>query len=134
MNAAALADIKTRAAQYTTYPIWWPNDPITVPEPPAPWIYVEVRTIQAERITLQGVGNCTIRIKGFLRVHVMVPVNTGADLAFQVADALISLLAMQDYGIVRASAATAPEIGEGTSDGAWNAASFSIPIWWDYTQ
>ena len=134
MNAQALIDLRARLAAYTAHPIAWANEPFVPPADGSPWIYLELRALRAEPVSLDEAGQRLIRNDGFLRVHVMIAVQTGLDLPFQIADALISILAMAEFGSITAFASTAPEIGVGTDDGLWNAASFSIPLRWHYRQ
>ncbi len=133
-NAQALADIKTQLASYSDWPLVFANDRFDPPGDGNPWIFLELRQPTPPVNTLGGSGQRLVTNDGFLRVHVMVQIGTGAEQAFSIADNLRNLLAMQSYGTITAFAATVPEIGQGTDDGNYNAASFSIRLRWHYYQ
>jgi len=74
---AALREFITEI--WTETPIAWPNEPFSDPEPPAPWIMVQMQGADYEQ---QSIGAETPSANrwvetGSLYVHVFVPVGTG---------------------------------------------------------
>lgn len=66
----------------------WPNEGFTLPEPPAPWLLVEIQGELSRPIEL---GGATWQEAGALLLHVMVPVGTGTAAGLTLRKALANL-------------------------------------------
>jgi hypothetical protein len=89
-KVAAYADIQARLTG-VAYPIKWPNTPFTLPVDaggdPTPYYIVEIMGGASEPIEL---GGGIWQNVGMTWVHMLVPVNSGADAAFAMADDIIA--------------------------------------------
>lgn len=82
-------------ANFTTAPLTYENDPpFQMPDPPAPWVLVEIYGSTFNQISM-GSGIPKLdnkwREEGAVLAHVMVPVNSGSLVARQIATTLAGL-------------------------------------------
>lgn len=139
MSAAAiLAAFKGLAVPFTTGAVYWPNDRLVPPDPPALFVWTEVTGLGSN---LTGSGTQPLAARpGMIRFHVLIPNGDGIEQAYTAADALSALFAaLPNAGGVQGLqtwAPTMPELGAsstdaaGAPDGLWYGVSVSVP--WTY--
>lgn len=110
--------------------IAWPNDPFTKPNPPAPWLDIDVFANTNTRRAIKG-DNAHIR-QGIVQITVSVPKNTQTevvrDLADEIAEFFPADLQLFENG-VKVRIQRAPDVMSGaeSSDGVWWEKPVSIP-------
>lgn len=131
--AGAVAAIRARlAANWTTTPIAYQNEPFEPPTDPnsgapAPWVFLEVIGNDAELRAAGTPGDHVWIYRGHVYVHVFVPINSGAGLAQQYAVTIGEIFRAAGFAndgqgsIVRTGIDPAPRTdGGGTSDDTGN--------------
>ena len=121
-NALVWADLQARvaaaqiAAGGIVLPIRWPNRGFAAPTPVAPWLMVEMAGGSGRPVEL---GGAVWQDEGQAMVHVLVPVNTGVDVAMDVVDQVKAMFRGPPYEHVVYQAISADPGGPGTDDGLY---------------
>lgn len=138
--AGAVAAIRERLqANWTTTPIAFQNERFTHPTDPisgegAPWVYLEVIGNYSE---LRGAGTPGDNIwcyDGHILIHVFVPVNSGVELAQQLAVAAGEIFRAAGFyndgqgSIVRSWSPQTDGGGISDDDGNWFRVTCTIPF------
>lgn len=140
MTPGHVEAIKTHAAAFSDAPIGWPNEdfpdpvspgghPVDANGNPRPFIWGEIRSLRADRLSGDGRTKSLIQDEGFVRFHVMVPRGTGTDAAYALAEGLAAIFRVKSFGGVQTLAPTPAEGGAETEDGNFFGVSFSVPFW-----
>lgn len=130
-GSSILAGMKALVSGVTT-PIYWPSMRIIPPDPPSPFVWVEITGLGG---TLLGSGTNPLSERaGFTRFHIFIPYGDAIEEAYAIADTLTGLYAVQANAGgcqgLQTFAPTAPEIGAQSDDGLWYGVSISAP--WSY--
>lgn len=130
MNPAVVTAIKARlAALWTTCPVQWANEDFQAPNPPAPWVFAEIRALDSKLLAMGSPGNNTLQDDGFIRLHLYVPYHSGTDIAYQYADQLSAIFRLQSFSGVQCLAPSPADGGAGDDDGDWFRVSVSVPFY-----
>ena len=110
-----------------TVPLAWPNEPFDKPEPPAPWVLVEMSGHLLEAIEIGAASSNTWAEQGQVWCHCFVPSASGSDTARAVLKALSDLFrANNPYRFVVFRAQSIGLGAPGDDDGAWWRLSMSV--------
>jgi hypothetical protein len=127
-----LAGMKALVSGVTT-PIYWPSMRVVPPDPPAPFVWVEISGLGG---ILLGSGSMPLSARnGFSRFHIFIPYGDPLEEAYTIADILTALYAAQanagGCAGLQILAPTPPEIGAQSDDGLWYGVSISVPwVYW----
>jgi hypothetical protein len=127
-----VATIRTKLeAEWSGAPIAWPNEDFQANGQDA-WVHVEVQGNGAEGTVIGSVGKRAVTEMGLIFAHVFVPVGTGTDEAFRIAEEIGAVFRLTSFsGTGVRIAAGVPSIGEaepGDENGNWFRVSASIPF------
>ncbi len=116
-NAIARADLRARLlAAGLGVPIAWPNEPFEIPDPPSPWISVEL--VGGDDVPIE-VGGGLWSASGQSLVHVLVPTNSGVAASDALIDAVKTAFRGPPLEPVVHERIGADPGGPGTDDGLY---------------
>jgi hypothetical protein len=119
------ADARARLeAGGLSVPFAWPNEAFTNPEPPAPWLLVEISGDLSAPLELGRDG--VWQEDGAILVHVMVPTGTGVTDGLALRKAVANLFRGLPPGPVTYHGATFDPGGPGDDTGVYHRLSLSI--------
>ncbi|EHM01154.1 hypothetical protein HMPREF9946_02229 [Acetobacteraceae bacterium AT-5844] len=130
MSDVAFFDtIKDRIAElWAETPVHWPNEQFDEPEPPAPWLLVEMSGDVFGQASI-GAGrrrDNLWREGGSLWLHIMVPVGTGEREARRLLREAVDLFVGQEVGDITFGDASIGMGQPGDENGLWHRLSASI--------
>lgn len=132
MSPTVISVIKGLLGGWTTTPVQWANDRPDRPEPPAPWVFAEIRGVDSRLLSMGTVGNHQMQDDGFVSLSVFVPFGTGTDLAYQYSEQLAALFRGVAQSGVQFLAPTPADGGPGSDDGNWYRVTTHIPFFYLY--
>lgn len=121
-SPAVWTDARARLEAAALAPVAWPNEAFAPPEPPGPWIAVEVYGDLSEPIEI---GGGTWQESGTLLLHVMVPTGTGIAAGLALRKAAANLFRGLPPGPVLYDGARF-DPGGADDDGLWHRLSVGI--------
>lgn len=81
-SITAFSTIKTYLdANWSSTPLYYPNDDTTPPEPPSAFVFVEMTGIMYDKASLGAPNSNLYRENGLLWLHCMVPSGSGSETA-----------------------------------------------------
>jgi hypothetical protein len=125
----AYDDIQTRlSGNWTATPLVFENDPYTLPDTPAPFLYVEIFGDDFDQIQVGQQGQNMWEERGVAYFHVMVPNDTGSAAARAYAKQALNLFREQQIGSIRT---VKMSIGQGQPGRSFaNYWAMTTTMWW----
>jgi hypothetical protein len=132
-SEAVYATIRTHLQDnWTTTPIAWENEVFTQPEPPAPFLFVEITADLLDQRSIGAPTGNLWREMGALHLHLFAPFGTGSTIARTYLRQLVDLFRGRDIADLTFTSAaigigeTAQRGERGVADGAWWRISASV--------
>ena len=133
MTPAVVEALKTLAASFAGCPLYWPNEVLAPPDPPAPFVWAELTGLASNVLSMATSGSHLIKDDGFVRFHVATPFGSGTGQAYGLAEALATLFRLTTpIAGLQILTPTPAQGGPGSDDGNWFIVSFSVPFWFIY--
>ena len=130
--ADAAITIRARLiALWTATPIAVENEPVAIPDPPAPFLHLSVRGGSAMQASVGAPNARLIRREGSVRITLLAPAQSGSRAARKLADSVAALFETQKFSGVQCRAASIGDIGPFGRDGQWWQLPIAIPFYFD---